>query len=102
MWVGKRMLRTLIVQLAILIPVWPGSVLAAPSAPVISQVQTEKAFTWVLIHSDVPFLIPAFANAREGSASVTWGAVAGATRYEVRLRVNGQWLSWTSVGSDTF
>ena len=73
-----------------------------PAAPTITNIQTEKAFTWVLIHGDVPFLIPAFANARDGSASVTWGAVAGATRYEVRLRVNGQWLSWTSVGSDTF
>ncbi|MFN4290099.1 MAG: hypothetical protein ACK4E7_04380 [Permianibacter sp.] len=80
----------------------PPPVPAGQKPPVLGTAQINQAFTWVLIHGDVPFLVPSFASAKDGAATISWSPVAGALRYEVRLQINGQWSSWVSVGSDTF
>ena len=75
---------------------------AAPSAPTLQQVAANTHRVWVLIHGDVPFLIPAERAAGEGAALVTWGAVAGASSYQYRVAINGIWSDWQSVGAQLF
>lgn len=78
-------------------------VLAAPAIPIIQQSYSNTQNLWVLIHGDVPFLVP-IKNAAtgEGTALVTWSAVAGATHYEFRIAVNGVWTTWQSVGDQLY
>jgi len=75
---------------------------AAPNAPTGIKYEINASFTWVLIHSDVSFLIPSYRSGVAGQAAITWSAVAGATSYQYRVFINGAWSSWTSVGAQTY
>ncbi len=78
------------------------TVVPPPAAPTNLQTQANSQRVWVLIHADVPFLVPSYLAAGEGSATVSWNAVTGAIEYRYRVFVDGQWSNWISVGANTF
>ncbi|NQD35652.1 hypothetical protein HPT27_01370 [Permianibacter sp. IMCC34836] len=79
------------------------SVVLPPPAPTVSQT-LDKTFSWVLIHGDVPFLVPSYTNAAPGSVALTWSAVAGATSYQYRVwdAQTQTWGTWQTLGNQTY
>ena len=94
--------RILLVLVTCFCSLFSASLWAAPSTPSNLQAQANSERVWVLIHADVAFLIPSYRASGEGSAAITWATVTGATYYQYRLFVNGQWTAWVTLGAQSF
>lgn len=74
--------------------------MAAPSTPQNVEVKSDSS-EFVLIHGEVPFLVPVDASDDDGKLSVSWDAVSGSEYYEYRVceaGTCGDW-EWSDVTS---
>ena len=78
------------------------AVATAFETPTNLRYERNARFSWVLIHSEISFLIPAYTPASQGDAAVSWSPVAGAAYYQYRLFVNGAWTSWVKIGTQAY
>lgn len=71
---------------------------AAPAVPVNIQSIAQPQSVWVLIAvSKISFPLKTLLPETVNNVVTSWGAVSGATYYELRYQANGSWSGWQST-----
>ncbi|WP_169745454.1 toxin TcdB middle/N-terminal domain-containing protein [Kangiella geojedonensis] len=74
---------------------------AAPGAPENVEIRSDEASKYVLIHGDVPFLVPVKASDDDGNFSVSWDENSGADYYQYRVCEDGVCGDWEQTGANS-
>ncbi|WP_251359711.1 RHS repeat-associated core domain-containing protein [Kangiella sp. TOML190] len=65
------------------------------------ELDTEFESTFVLIHTDVSFLVPVNARDENGSLTASWDPISEASEYQYRICQGGSCGDWVAVNSNS-